>query len=391
MGTAFFSLSVLSILGFLVPLWALSLHATPVQIGILVALAAFMPFILAIPMGALADRVGSPRLIVVGGLGTAVAVALYPVLPSIGAAMTLQLVVGLFQALAWQSAQTYVTTFGKDATRASVVGWFGATATLGSFAGPILIGSLAAVGWNWAFWGVAGWALCIVVFGRGLQSPKSVSGMPARGFFEGRPQDFSRAFGLLRHPLVLFVMLGTFIRLAVTSVRQSFYPVYLHAIAIPVAPIGWLVAVNALIGALASALVGPLSRRLSLRFILLGGLIIGIAAQSLVVFTDNFVVLVLLSALSGFGLGATLPALITLLSEATAASDRGLAVGLRNTANSIGILTVPVGLGMMVSADGLRIAFVILGVGLLLCVALLYRYQGRLAWHPRSVGGSGRP
>ena len=54
--SAFFGITTESLIGMLLPLWALARGLPPAQLGIAVALASLSPLLLAVPAGALCDR-----------------------------------------------------------------------------------------------------------------------------------------------------------------------------------------------------------------------------------------------------------------------------------------------------------------------------------------------
>ena len=77
----------------IVPLFALSLGATPPQIGLIVGARYAMPLFFGIHGGAMVDRLGAKRMALIYGFITLALVPLYPLMTWFPALLTLQLMV----------------------------------------------------------------------------------------------------------------------------------------------------------------------------------------------------------------------------------------------------------------------------------------------------------
>ncbi len=86
---AFFSVAILPMANLLVPLWALTIGASPFEIGMVMGARALLPFLFAIHAGALVDRIGTRQVMIFSALASAGLSLLYPVLPWIGALIAL--------------------------------------------------------------------------------------------------------------------------------------------------------------------------------------------------------------------------------------------------------------------------------------------------------------
>ena len=167
----------------------------------------------------------------------------------------------------------------------------------------------------------------------------------------------------------VIVMLLTLLRLSAAAINASFYPVHLDQAGFSPAGIGLMFAcINGAIsvGSLGAAAV---IRHSSVTRLLFGSIALSIVAISAVPFVVSPLAVGLLSALHGLGLGLSLPTLLSAIGRQTAPSQRGLVIGLRTLFNRLGYFAVPVLLGGLVHALGLRGAFVASGCLILVPLA----------------------
>jgi predicted MFS family arabinose efflux permease len=160
-------------------------------------------------------------------------------------------------------------------------------------------------------------------------------------------------------------------------VNASFYPVHLDQAGFSPASIGLMFAcINGAIsvGSLAAAAI---IRRTSMTQVLFGSIALSVLSISAVPFFRTPLVVGLLSALHGLGLGLSLPTLLAAIGRQTAPSQRGLVIGLRTLFNRLGYFAVPVLLGALVQSFGLRGAFLATGALLLAALAATYAYLVR--------------
>lgn len=375
----------------LVPLWAIHLHATAVEIGSAVAAVSVLPFFYAIPIGAIVDRLGSRTMLTIGSLVAAALYVLYPLFPSVWALVVLQMCVGTFQSVNWQAAQSYASKIGGDAKRAALMARFGSSTSLGTAAGPAMVGILAAFNFQLAFAGVTLWSLLLAVSTRLVEEDRTAAAKAFHfGLLKPRIGDFIEAASLLRSSAVVLVMMVTFLRLGMYSIRQSFYPVFLHTIAIPSDHIGFLIAAGALASSVSAAFVGSMTRYWKKSTIMLVGLGIGIVGQCITPLTPSYLMQMVFSIGSGIGIGVTLPLMLTVLADATPPSQRGLSVGLRNGMNRLATTVMPLGLGFIVASSGLDAGFFWSGCFLLAGVLFASIYQHKAGVSQQILQGETR-
>jgi predicted MFS family arabinose efflux permease len=153
--------------------------------------------------------------------------------------------------------------------------------------------------------------------------------------------------------------------------------VHLDQIGFSAARIGLMFAcINGAIS-LGSLLAAQMIRRSSMTTVLFGAIALSIVSISAIPFVISPLAVGLLSALHGLGLGLSLPTLLAAIGRQTAPSQRGLVIGLRTLFNRLGYFAVPVLLGGLVHALGLKGAFVATGALLLAGLGGTYAYLRR--------------
>ncbi len=365
--TAFFSLSLVPMTSLVVPLWALSLGAGPTVIGVVVASRSILPLFLSIHGGALMDRLGTRRLMLIFTAAGALLSLLYPLLPYISALIVLQLLLGWAQGMGWIGAQTKIARLTRGS--ATYAARFSFITAVGTFVGPLVTGAAWDLFGPWGAFGViALWGASLSAATYQLPAPA-----PQQDRFKGanwrevlpRPSDYMRAFALLSIPAVALVVVVTFLRISAFSVQSSFYPVYLESIGISGTLIGILVGVASLISGPAALLTAPAVRALRPHWLLLSSIGIGIVFICITPLFSNFLPLLIAAAIYGIATGMGLPLMISIMAEATNEREQGVSVGLRTTANRLASTVVPVLMGVIVEAVGMTYGFLVTGAVLL--------------------------
>lgn len=374
--SAFFGITTESLIGMLLPLWALDRGLPPAQLGIAVALASLSPLLLAVPAGALCDRYGDRRIMLWAGLGAGVTAALYPLTDGFWAACSLQLLGGLARSMSWLSAQSYAIRVIPSAERNSFMGRFSFAGSIGMLLAPPAAGALVSwqgLGAGFLLMAIWGGLLALVA----LPLPDIRDHERVGTLWQVTGGAYRQALPLLWQAPLLIVMLLTLLRLSSAAVNASFYPVHLDQIGFSAARIGFMFAcINGAVS-FGSLLAAPVIRHTSMTAVLFWSIALSTVSIGAVPFVTTPFGVGLLSALHGLGLGLSLPTLLMAIGRQTAPSQRGLVIGLRTLFNRLGYFAVPVLLGGLVHGFGLRGAFVAIGALLLVSLAATYAYLCR--------------
>lgn len=395
-GTAFFTGNLYPMSHAVMPLWAaIELDASLFMVGVIIASRQLLPVTLSIYGGALLDRFGPRRVIMVLGLLGACSTALVPFFPFIWATIMLQIVIGFCETTNWIGVQSAVGTLMKG--QAVFAGRMTASARVGGFFGPALIAAAYDFGGPvGGFLSFGAWALCGAVGAmflphhvRGVGSagravltsaarpgddvapPREADGKEPRTDVMPSLSDYRESFRLLAIPAIALVIAATFMRQTGSGVQASFYAVWLNDLGYTVTTIGILIGIGNGVSALSALSIGPLTRRIADYWLLLIAVafaILGVAGTPLF---EGFLFLTLAISLRGAGQGLNLPLMMSIASRAVPSHLQGRAAALRISFNRFGGMLFPVIMGGIAEVIGLEYAFYTVGaMGILLLCGL---------------------
>lgn len=336
----------------LIPLWVLDNHGSPFALGVDVAAVSVAPMILAIPIGAAADRLGSRRIVLVGALAAGLATILSISIGNVWLFGFWQMIAGLGRSATWIGAQASVTKENDEGNRkARRIGWLSLSAQLGNFAGPFLAGLLIAqINIIAAFVVAAGAIGAISVYALAEESESQVSKHDlSPGSSASVGKHFGRAFGLLKVPAFRLVIIGSMVRLVLIAVRNSFYVVFLHNLGWNPLEIGTVLSLGSAASAGAAGMTGALHSRFDSPRMFYISMFAMALSFSLVPFFSSFLLQAICMVLFGIGNGLAQTSLISLLAKATPRQDQGLAVGLRTSVNRAVQVSTPLIVGTLVT------------------------------------------
>jgi MFS family permease len=376
----------LSMLGTLVPLFAVERALGATAVGVLVALPNVFPVVLAVAAGRWVDRGGPTRWLVFGTLGMALGPIALAAVPGVAALAASQLVVGVAQLFATLAAQSLVADVRNGRSTAQNFGWFTTTLSAGRLVGPLLAGVVV---------DLAGFRAAFVVVVLATAVPVAIAAWLRRVHRRAGAAD-AAASGAATDDAGVEVVLGDAerarrqaavptlanvgVQLAVlasagvfvaVSVRQAFLPVLLTDLGYSATAIGALVSV----GSLAAVLVRPampwfarvLGGPARALVVAMAAVAVGVGALGLVGSWGAFTAL---AVVAGFGTGVGLPLSIVTVASHVDPRRRGAALGLRLSLNRAAQLTMPVAMGALLATSGFAVAFGLTGAALALLAVL---------------------
>ena len=371
-----------------VPLWAVLLGAGPAEIGIMIGGRSVLPFLLSIHGGVLMDRFGTRRMMLLFTGITAGLVPLYPFAPWFPALVALQMLTGLFSNFSWIGAQTLVARIGRGDPH--YLGLFAFTSRVGSIGAPV------AIGFAWDTVGVwGGFGACTAIAVTMFAVVAMVPPWAEHGS-EGEAKDFARVrekaplppfrfsallprlsdytgcFRLLAIPAVSLGIAVALLRHTPATIQGSFFITYLKDIGLPATAIGALISCAEVTSAFGSLLAAPLMRRMAIHWLLIGFTALTILLMTITPLLGGvFVLLAAAQVIRGAGHGLLNPAAFSVIARALPPDAQGQGVALRTTGNRLGALLLPVIMGFVASAVGVKASFLVIGGALLAAVAVL--------------------
>ena len=364
-GSGMFANSMSNISGLIVPLWVSSFGASATLVGLVFGARHILPLLLSIHGGALMDRLGTRRVMLIFAVVNAAVPLLFPALPYIWAAIFLQTLAGLATSMGWMGAQTLIGQIIKGS--AVHAGRLSLALRLGHLVGPPMIGFTWDTGGAWAafivmsVWGSFGFLSALALPGN--SNATSQHNKITVSTLMPRLSDYLAAFRMLAISAVLFVAVITMMRNAGNVVQTGFYVVYLDEVfGLSGTLIGVLTSAAAIVGGIGSLSVGRLLRFCSAHWLLMATVTGSVIFICITPLLGTFVFLLIASALRGASLGISQPLMISILAKASGSKVQGTSVGLRNTANRLTGFVIPLLMGVLIDFVGLANGFYAIGI-----------------------------
>lgn len=337
-------------------LYALSLDATPITVGVLAAIFAFFPGVMSWPVGMVADRFGSRWLLMIGTVGTGVSMLtpyFFPGMPGLFAAAS---ILGFSFALYNVSLQNLIGLISVPEKRTQNFSNFGLAQAIASFIGPLLVG----FGIDYAGYGRACMYFALlsivpvtmlVVWGKVLPpGTRSAS-------------DSGSVLHTLKTPGLWRILATGSLVVEGVELYQFYLPVYGHAIDLSASAIGVVVSMFAAASFVVRLGMPLILVRVSQEKILAYSFYIAAAGFMMVPFFTSAVALSVISFVIGLGLGCGQPITMTLAFSNSVAGRSGEVMGLRVTINNLTRVIVPIIFGSIGTLFGM---FAVFGVSALM-------------------------
>ena len=409
-GTALFSNSSLHLYNVVVPLWTATLTNDPLIIGIVLGARHVLPMLFLIHGGAMMDRFGTRRVMLIFAGAAIIVPLLYPSMPLIPALILFQMFGGLAVMTTWIGAQSLTGSLMRG--EPVYTGRLTLATRVGTIFGPPVVGAIwdLAGPW-WAFCFLSGWAgmtflsTWLVPRPEKLTSKKQlILQKPKQNFSDVLPKlsDYLAALRLIAIPAIGLVFMVTILRHSGVAIQSNFYVIYLNGIGISGTLIGILFSVLGLVGGLGAISTGWLANRFSNRRILISSIALGvfmISITPIIAWTGFqldpspissifeffgikidwlpvagvfglYVLFVIAIAIRGATSGVAQAMEISIVAQA-AGEAQGKGAGLRVTAGRVAAVFLPILMGAVAKVFGLEMSFFIVGGAILLVLGWL--------------------
>jgi MFS family permease len=375
--SGFFNGNVYFLTGILMPLWAAIVVKEPFLIGVVVAARQVMPVLFAIHGGALMDRFGARRVMLIFSAIGIVTMAAFPFFPFLTAIIALQMLSGMAESMGWVGSQALVGKVLKG--RPVYAGRLSFALRLGGFLGPWLAGLAwhhygpAAGFYTMAAWVAGGWiAGWLVPVTSDAAADDEVRDAFRWQELVPRLSDYVATFRMLAIPAVALVIAVTLMRQTGSGIQQSFYPIWLHDLGVTAGDIGFMVGCSHILSASTSLSVGYLTRWIREHWLLI--LTIGLSIVTMAVtpmlgadfielpgMGKIYFILFGVIALRGLSQGLNMPLMMSIGMQAVSGGDQGKIVALRITTNRATTAIIPLIMGAIAQWSSLEAAFYIVG------------------------------
>ena len=336
----------------LVSLSALGIGATPFQVGVLAALFAAFPLVLAVYAGKVSDRIGVRRPMVAGALIISMGIATPLAVPGLPGLFLCALLIGLGHIFFHVSVHNLIGAYGDGEARTRNFATFSLGQSIGAFIGP------SAAGFSIDGWGFAPTHVLLAVIA--LLPAVVLVAYPAlipRRVAQSKAESPGGSLELLRNPGLRRTLIMSGVTLTGIELFTFYFPVYGRSIGLSASAIGLVMSSYAVAAFLVRMGMHRAARRMGEIGVLTASLFIAGVTYMLVPLVSEAPLLALVAFLLGIGLGCAQPLTILLTYNHAPAGRSGEALGMRLTVNKLTQIIVPVVFGGLGSAFGLLPVF----------------------------------
>ena len=354
-------------------LFAQSLGASPEAIGFIVAASTLTGVFLKWPAGALSDLYDRRWLLLVGLLAFALPPFSYLLITDVSWLIALRFVHGMATAVFAPIALAVVADLRREA-RGAAYGAYTAATQAGAMLGPLLGGWLL---WTRGFSttfvtaGTLGVIAVLLFFLMRLppQIPHIATGVGATAVLHDMTRGARTVLGNVR---VVVTSATDGARQVANGALMAFLPIYVIGIGLDAAQAGMLFGVQSVTSFASRPTMGWASDRIGRRPLILLGLVVCAGSLAAIPFTAQFVGLMALSALFGFGEAIVNAAAAALVADLSELKTLGSAMGMQGAIMDVGHASGPILSGVLIGALGFQLAFPILA-GIVLVAAGVFR------------------
>jgi MFS family permease len=349
-----------------VSLYALELGAGSLAVGVLAALFATFPLLLAVHAGRISDRFGVRYPMLLGGATVAAALSLPAFVPGLPALFACSALVGLGHIFFHVSVHNLVGSLGA-AERTANFATFSLGSSIAAFIGPSLAGfSIEYAGFRSSFLLLAA-SIAIPALVMMVYRPPSAKG--------GMAEETKSAFDLLAIPALRRTLILGGVALTGIELFLFYLPVYGRSIGLAPSSIGMILSCYAVAGFTVRVLMDRLARRYTEIGVLTGSLFLAALVYASLPALHEALLLGLAAFTLGLALGSAQPLTIILTYNHAPEGRSGEALGMRIMANKLTQIGVPLMFGGLGAAMGSVPVF--LATGAFLFVAGLVSLKSR--------------
>jgi MFS family permease len=331
---------------------AIELDANAAQIGLIAALYALFPVLLALQFGSWVGKLGEAKFIIYGTLAmmvTSAALIFANNLVTLGIATA---AAGLAHLACMVGGQSMVALRAPSASYDRYFGFYTFSASVGHMLGPIIASIVAGSNGTLPESTSNAFLLGVVL--------TIIALVPVIRWRNERPTV--EATKLIKRP---GIMAAIYISLAISSVADVlvvFLPLFGTENNFSPYAIGAILAIRAGTTMMSRFFLGRLSQRFSTFQLLWWSTIISTLCCGAMAFAHTPITLGAIVFIAGFSLGVGQPLTMSLVSQKTESSERALAVSARLMGNRFGQFLVPATAGTLAAASGAGAVFIGLAV-----------------------------
>lgn len=371
------------------PLFIRSMGVPVSTVGFIAAASTIVGIVISLPAGILSDIIGRRRVILMAAIVFATAPFLYLLITSPWQLVLVRVYHGLATAILGPVAMAAVAdTFEKG--RGERMGWYSSATMVGRFLAPF-VGGILIFGedfrWVYLADGFAGVLALVAAIRLPLTTTTSGSMWEALKRERGKyGQEIAFVFG---HPGILATSGIEAVQYFAFGCLETFLPIYLNEkLRYPAWEIGLLFTAQVLAATLTKPIMGRFSDRYGRVPMIASGLALGGITTAVLLFSPDYWVTMVLIAVFGLGLATVTASTSALVADLSRAGGRGGAMGVLSSIMDIGHSSGPMVAGVLIGAYSYRMAFGIVGIGLVV-VSLIFGFTMRRFAYPTETRTNG--
>ena len=341
---------------------AIELDANTLQIGVVAALYALFPVLLALQFGSWVGKIGEGKFIIAGTASMALTGVALIFANSILTLAIATALAGISHLACMVGGQSMVALRAPREKYDKYFGYYTFSASVGHLIGPlvaaVVAGSDGTLPKSTSNAFLLGTVLCVIallpVIKWRNENP-SVQGYSDQG-------TYSAAISLMKKPGIFAAI---YVSLAISSVADVlvvFLPLFGTENNFSPYAIGIILAIRAGTTMISRFFLGRLSNRFSTYQLLMVSTSVSVIACGAMAFAKTPFTLGAIVFIAGFSLGIGQPLTMSLVSQKTVANERALAVSARLMGNRFGQFMVPVCAGAIAASAGVSGVFIALSV-----------------------------
>jgi MFS family permease len=342
---------------------ALELDANAAQVGLIAAIYALFPVLLALQFGRLVGRLGEGKFIIAGTV-TMILTSLLLVLSNSLILLALATALsGIAHLACMLGGQTMVALRTPRENYDRYFGYYTFSASVGHMVGPLLAtvvaGSNGVLPKSTSSAFLLGAVLSIAALIPVLSWRRERPSVEAKTNGEG---TYSAAIRLVRKPGILAAIYISLAISATADVLVVFLPLYGSENNFSPYAVGIILALRAGTTMMSRFFLGRLSERFSTYQLLMWSTLISLVACGAMAFAKSAISLAAIVFIAGFSLGIGQPLTMSLVAQKTQPEERALAVSARLMGNRLGQFLVPAAAGIVAAASGAGAVFIGLSI-----------------------------
>lgn len=351
-----FLTQVVVMLGFgliipIMPFYVESFGAGGRELGALMAIFAFMQFIFAPYWGQLSDRIGRKPVIMLGMLGNAIAMLFFGLSTQLWMLFASRALAGILSSATMPTAMAYISDSTTERERGGGMGMIGAAMGLGMVIGPGIGGWLAEKSLPMPFFLASAFSmlalLLVLIF---LPESLPAEARTRHSLDQRRPSQFRVFWQALLGPIGFLLVLSFLVNFALANFESVFGLYALRRYGYDTKQVGAILTSIGLATAIVQGvLTGPLTRRWGDALVIKAGLIGSAVGFLLLTQATNFVQVLVTTTIFMLFNALLRPTSSSLISK-RASVGQGVAMGLNNSAMSLGRIAGPLWAGSLFDA-----------------------------------------